>query len=107
MKIGRSPFSKTFDTPIISWVPSIGIGNISFYKGEEFLEWEGDLLVTATREKMLARLEIEKGKVINKEIILKNNKGIGRIRDFEIDYNGNIFLISDHVNSSLWVLSKD
>ncbi len=107
LKIGRSSFSDTFDTPIISWVPSIGIGNISFYKGEEFLEWEGDLLVTATREKMLARLEIEKGKVINKEIILKNNNGIGRIRDFEIDSNGNIYLISDHVNSSLWVLSKD
>ncbi len=107
LKIGKSSFDKAFDLPIISWVPSIGIGSISFYKGKEFSEWDGNLLISATREKMLARLEIKNNKIINEEIIIKNNNKIGRIRDFEIDVNGNIYIISDQANSSLWMLSKN
>ena len=65
------------------------------------------MLISATREKMLARLEIKNNKIINEEIIIKNNNKIGRIRDFEIDVNGNIYIISDQANSSLWMLSKN
>lgn len=103
-KIGSTPFKSIYNEPIISWVPSIGIGNINFYEGNMFPEWNGDLIVCATKVNMLLRLIYKDNRIINKEIILKNK--IGRIRDFEIDSKGNIFLITDHKNSSLWKLSK-
>lgn len=107
LKIGDKAFKNIYDKPIISWVPSIGIGNISFYKGEKFPEWEGDLIVSATKTKLLARLIFNNNRIIGAEKILFGNKKIGRIRDFEIDKKGNILLITDEENSSLWIISRD
>lgn len=107
LKIGEKAFKDEYDTPLITWVPSIGIGNIAFYKGEIFTEWEGDLIVSATKTKLLARLVLNKNKIEHEEAIIFENKKIGRIRDFEIDKRGNIFLVTDEENSSLWMISKD
>jgi len=53
---------------------------------------------------MLIKLNFESNKIIDGEIIIKNK--IGRIRDLEIDKEGNIFLISDEPNSKLWKITK-
>ena len=103
-KIGDTPFKTKYNKPIVSWVPSIGIGNIDFYEGETFSEWTGDLIVCATKENLLLRLIYKNNKIMNEEIIIQNE--IGRIRDFEIDSEGNIYLIIDDDDSSLWKLSK-
>ena len=103
-KIGTEPFKKKYDLPIISWVPSIGVGQINFYSGNTFPEWDGNLIVSATKAGLLFRLVLENDKVVEQEIILNNE--IGRIRDFEVGANGDIFLIVDDDNSSLWHLSR-
>jgi len=53
---------------------------------------------------MLIRLDYENNKIIGEEIIFSDK--IGRIRDFEIDDRGNIYLVSDSPRSKLWKLSK-
>ena len=103
-KIGDTPFKKKFVKPIKVWVPSIAVGNIGFYNGKAFKEWNGDLLVTATKTEMLLRLDYFDGNIVGEEIILQGE--IGRIRDFEIDDKGEIYIIVDEENSSLWKLSK-
>ena len=99
------PFELNYNKPIISWVPSIAVGNINFYKGNEFSDWNGDLLVCATNTEMLIRLDFESNQIIGKEIIFENK--IGRIRDFEIDKDGNIFLIVDGKETALWKMTKN
>tara|TARA_X000001036_G_scaffold174799_1_gene165395 strand:- start:1219 stop:2415 length:1197 start_codon:yes stop_codon:yes gene_type:complete len=104
LKIGDAPFKDKFDKPILSWVPSIGIGQIAFYKGQTFNEWNGDLICAGTKFGLLFKLKYEKNKIIKKEIIIDDK--IGRIRDFEIDSKGDIYIILDEKNASLWKLSK-
>jgi quinoprotein glucose dehydrogenase len=41
---------------------------------------------------------------VGEEIIFKNK--IGRIRDFDIDKDGNIYLISDARKSAIWKLTR-
>jgi quinoprotein glucose dehydrogenase len=82
----------------------MGISSIQFYEGKAFPEWQGDLLVASLNGQSLIRLDVEKNKIVAKEIIFKDK--IGRIRDFKIDYTGNIYLISDSSKSYLWKLSK-
>ena len=106
-KIGKEAFKNIYDKTLISWVPSIAVGNINFYKGNSFHEWNGDLLVSSTKTKLLLRLRFNEGKIIEEEIIIKNNPKIGRIRDFEIDSKGDIYIISDDKNSSLWKIYRD
>ena len=103
-KIGTSAFKKKYNKPIISWVPSIGVGQINFYKGQTFSEWDGDMLVGATKKRLLIKLKIEENRIIDEEIII--NQTIGRIRDFEIDTKGDIYIITDDFDSSLWRLYR-
>ena len=103
-KIGKSALDNIYDEPAKIWVPSIGIGNLKFYNGKTFSDWTGDLLVTATGSKMLIRIDFDNEKIIGEEFILKDE--IGRVRDLEIDVNGDIYLISDEYNSKLWKITK-
>ena len=102
--IGDTPFKDKYKKPLISWVPSMGISSIQFYEGKAFPEWQGDLLVSSLNGESLIRLDVENNEIVAKEIIFSDK--IGRIRDFKIDYNGNIYLISDSPKSYLWKLSK-
>ena len=104
VKIGNTPFNDKFNKPILSWVPSIGVGQIGFYKGSTFNEWNGDLICTGSKYGLLIRLDYENNEILKKEILIKDK--IGRIRDFEIDEKGDIYLIVDEKNASLWKLSK-
>ena len=103
-KIGKSALNNIYDDPVKIWVPSIGVGNLTFYNGKTFSDWAGDLLVTATGSKMLIRIDFNNEKIIAKEYILKDE--IGRVRDLEVDANGDIYLISDEFNSKLWKITK-
>ncbi|MBS91562.1 MAG: glucose dehydrogenase [Rickettsiales bacterium] len=105
LKIGSSPFKDIYDKPLKTWVPSIGIGNLTFYEGNTFPEWNGDLIISATKSKMLIRLDFENNKIVDEEIIFQDE--IGRIRDLEVDNEGDIYLIIDQKNSALWKLSKE
>ena len=103
-KIGKSALNNIYDDPVKIWVPSIGAGNLTFYNGKTFPDWQGDLLVTATGSKMLIRIDFDNEKIIGEEFILKDE--IGRVRDLEVDINGDIYLISDEFNSKLWKITK-
>ena len=103
-KIGDSAFKEKYNKPIISWVPSIGVGQIAFYSGDTFKEWEGDLIGSAAQAGLIFRLNYQNGKIIDKEIILQGD--IGRIRDFEIDEAGDFYVVVDDKDSFLWKISK-
>ena len=102
--IGDGPFKKKYDKPAKTWVPSMAISSIQFYQGDEFPEWQGDLIVSSLNGQSLIRLDYENNVIVDEEIIFRNK--IGRIRDFEIDTRGNIYLVSDSPKSFLWKLSK-
>ena len=102
--IGDVAFKKEYDKPVKTWVPSMAISSIQFYQGDEFPEWQGDLIVASLNGKSLIRLDYENNVIVDEEIIFRNK--IGRIRDFEIDTKGNIYLVSDSPKSFLWKLSK-
>ncbi len=105
LRIGSTAFKDIYSKPLKTWVPSIGIGNLTFYEGNTFPEWNGDLIISAAKARMLIRLDFENNKIVDEEIIFRDE--IGRIRDLEIDNKGDIYLIVDKKNSSLWKLSNE
>ena len=105
-KIGDgSPFKNEYKYPILSWVPSIAPSDLIFYEGEEFPEWKDDILITSLKYKLLIRLDYREGKVTNKEIIFKDK--IGRLRDIDFNSKGEIYIITDESNSSIWKLTSN
>ena len=97
-------FSEEFYKPILSWVPSIAPSDMVFYRGSEFSDWSGDLIISSLKFKMLVKLKLKDGKISDKVIILKDK--IGRIRDVDINSKGEILLISDEKNSGIWKLNS-
>jgi len=98
-------FADEFIKPILSWVPSIAPSDIIFYKGAEFNDWTNDLLVTSLKYKMLIKIKIVEGLVVDESIILKDK--LGRIRDVDLNSNGELFLISDEKKSGIWKITKN
>jgi glucose/arabinose dehydrogenase len=91
-----------FLKPDFIWVPSIGVGGIKFYEGDAFPKWQNSLLVGSLKFEYLSVLHRQNNQFIEEELIFKNE--IGRVRDIEINDKGEIFLIADEYESSLYIL---
>lgn len=91
-----------FLKPDFIWVPSIGVGGIKFYQGNAFPEWQNSLLVGSLKYQYLSVLHRKNNQFIEEEVIFKNE--IGRVRDIEINHKGEIFLIADEFDNSLYIL---
>ena len=89
--------------PDYVWVPSIGVGGIKFYQGEAFPEWNNSLLVGSLKFQYLSILP-RLGDSFGEEKIIFEKK-IGRIRDIEVNNQGEIFLIADESNTALFKLT--
>ncbi|MFP4281542.1 MAG: PQQ-dependent sugar dehydrogenase [Opitutales bacterium] len=77
------------EQPVLHWTPSIAVCGIDFYEGDRFPAWEGDLFVTGLVTEQLRRLEIEDGKVVEDEIVLRDH---GRVRDVASGPDGYLYV---------------
>ena len=48
-----------FETPKISWVPSISPAHLSFVKGKLFKDWRGQALASGLRSQALVRIDVD------------------------------------------------
>jgi glucose/arabinose dehydrogenase len=80
--------------PVWYWVPSIGPGGITFYDGDVFPHWRGDLFVAAMRKMRLERFEMDGDQVIGRELLLES---IGeRVRDVHSGPEGYLYVVLDN-----------
>ena len=77
----------------MDWTPSIAVGNIIFYSGNPFKEWQSNLLVTSLKAENLYRFVIAEGKVVEEELVFSLGS---RIRDIEIGPEGFIYLALEY-----------
>ena len=98
-KIGEGTAKEGMAQPLHKWVPSIAPSGMTFYTGNKFAKWRGDLFVGALKDQMLVRLKLDGEKVVREERLLKNV--LGRIRDVRTAPDGFIYLLTDEPNGVL------
>jgi aldose sugar dehydrogenase len=105
-KIGLGTSAESYEQPLHYWDPSIAPGGMVVYRGDEFPEWDGDLLVTALKFKLLVRLDVdpETGNVTGEERLLENR--YGRMRDIQIASDGSLLIVTDEDNGRLLRLTR-
>ncbi len=81
-----------YEQPIYYWDPVIAPSGATFYRGEAFDGWQGDLLIGSLTPGSLVRLELEDGRVTGEERV---QDGIGRVRDVYEEEDGRILLLID------------
>lgn len=90
-----SPYKELpgMEQPVVYWVPSIAPSGMSYYDGELFPEWRGDLFISALAEKSVRRLHLEEGVVVSQEVLFED---LGqRIRDVRSGPDGALYLLTD------------
>jgi aldose sugar dehydrogenase len=76
--------------PVHVWVPSIGVSGMTFYTGDRFPRWQGDLFSGGLSGNVLSRLEMDGDRVVREEILLP---GIGRVRDVRQGPDGYLYVV--------------
>jgi glucose/arabinose dehydrogenase/mono/diheme cytochrome c family protein len=92
--IGRLHATGVTD-PITHYNPSIGPAGITFYTGNRYPGWKGNLFLTAMVGERLVRLEIKGRDIASQEILLQ---GYGRVRDVVQGPDGLLYLLLQNMN---------
>ncbi len=87
-----------FVEPRYYWDPVIAPGGMTFYDGDAFPEWRGDLLIAGLVAGAIVRLDMEGDAVVGEERLLTRQ---GRIRDVAIDAEGAVLAVTDNRNGAL------
>jgi len=80
-----------FDPPELWWTPVISPGDMVFYRGEAFPNWEGDAIIAALSGKALVRVEID-GATVREAARYDMGE---RIRALELAEDGTLYLLED------------
>ena len=97
--IGEGTHKEGMEQPVYKWVPSIAPSGMTFYTGEVFPEWQGNLFVGSLKFATLVRLELDGDRVIHEERLFMNR--FGRIRDVVSGPDGKLYLLTDGKNGKL------
>jgi len=92
-QIGVGTHKAGMDQPLYYWDPSIAPSGMSFYTGERFPGWQGNLFVGSLKFQLLVRLTLRDGKVVGEERLLE--RVLGRIRDVRQGPDGLLYLLTD------------
>ena len=95
--------AEGFEQPEYFWDPVIAPSGMTFYQGEMFSEWNGDILVGSLVPGGLVRLTLEGDRVAGEERLLRD---AGRIRDVEVLDDGSVLLLTDEENGEILRLTR-
>ncbi|MBU3991757.1 MAG: PQQ-dependent sugar dehydrogenase [Alphaproteobacteria bacterium] len=90
-----------FDAPVISWTPVIAPAGMIFYRGNEYADWRGDILLTGLQSKGLVRVRVSGDTA---QEVQRIDLGT-RIRDIAEGLDGSLWIITDGAAGELRKLS--
>src|SRR5471032_1371626 len=84
--------------PVLYWTPVIDVGNLIFYHGTMFPQWNGSALVSGLGSKTLNRIVVTGATARSAE-----RWSVGhRIRDVEVGPDGALWMLEDANPGALW-----
>ena len=92
-KIGEGTSKPGLEQPVYYWDPSIAPSGITFYTGDKFPAWRGNLFVAALAFQLVARLEVKGDRIVKEERLLEDMGD--RIRDVVQGPDGYLYLLTD------------
>ena len=88
------------EQPLFYWDPSIAPSGMTIYSGRLWPDWEGDIFVGALKARLVARLEREQGRVVERERLFED--AFGRVRDIREGPDGALWFLTDERDGGLY-----
>lgn len=92
-RIGEGTAKPGMEQPVHYWDPSIAPSGMTFYTGDAFADWRGDLFVGSLKFGCLVRLDFEGGRIVGEERLIEDLDQ--RVRDVRQGPDGNLYLLTD------------
>ncbi len=103
-KIGIGHTAPDMVQPIHYWDPSIAPSGMTFYTGDVFPKWRGNLLIGALKARLLVRLILAGNTVVGEERLLTGLRE--RIRDVRQGPDGHVYILTDARDGRLLRLDR-
>ncbi len=105
-RVTEQPFQAELERPVVVWLPSIAPSGLTFYTGDRFLAWQGNLFaggMTTGRVRGTGHVERivfnENGEELRRESLLGELEQ--RIRDVREGPDGLIYVLTDYDEAAL------
>jgi aldose sugar dehydrogenase len=95
----KQPWREDFQAPMVFWVPSIATAGMTFYTGDKFPAWKGNLFVSGMVEAripnsgQIQRIVLNKDGEIRREAFFRDFRQ--RIRDVAQSPDGYLYVLTD------------
>ncbi|SPJ32513.1 PQQ-dependent sugar dehydrogenase [Kushneria phyllosphaerae] len=86
------------EQPVYYWDPVIAPGDMTFYTGALFDDWQNNILIASLNPGGIVRLTLEDGRVTGEARYLEN---LGRVRDVDQGPDGALWLLTDQSDGAL------
>jgi aldose sugar dehydrogenase len=105
-RISESPIAPDVEQPIVLWIPSIAPTGMTFYTGDAFPSWKGNLFVGSARRGEIPRTGGLERIVFNDKLEELRRESLlselhQRIRDVRQGPDGRLYVITDEDNGAL------
>ncbi|MDQ5770790.1 PQQ-dependent sugar dehydrogenase [Thiothrix subterranea] len=90
------------EQPVLYWTPSIAPAGMTFYTGDKYPGWQGNLLVSALKFALISRVTLDGNRYVDEERLLEDE--IGRIRDIQQAPDGYLYVLTDESDGALYRL---
>lgn len=97
--IGQGTAKPGLEQPIYYWNPSIAVSGMTFYSGNLFPDWVGDIFISSLKGQHIARISLQGDKVVEEEKLLGELKT--RFRDVKEGPDGALYALTDEDNGRL------
>lgn len=87
------------ETPVLQWTPCIAPSGMTFYTGDRYPEWKGNLFIGSLVQMHLRRVILEGEKVTGEQVLFRELQE--RIRDVRQGPDGYLYLLTDNKNGRL------
>ena len=84
------------EQPLYYWDPVIAPSGMSFYTGDLFPAWKGNLFIGGLASQNLVRLKMNGEHVVGEERLLTDMQPRERIRDVRQGPDGALYLLTDN-----------
>ncbi len=105
-RISNVPWKEGFEQPLVTWIPSIALSGMTFYTGDRFPNWKGNVFVGGMRYGEIqgtGRLERvvfnDKMEELRRESLLTDLKQ--RIRDVRQGPDGLLYVLTEEQDGAL------
>jgi len=105
-QISSSPVAEGVEQPLIIWLPSIAPGGLTFYTGDRFPAWKGNLFVTSARRGEVPRTGGLERVVLNDKLEELRRETLltelhQRLRDVRQGPDGLLYVVTDEDDGAL------